>query len=399
MKKLYILLAIITLATACKEDIPLNADSTVGVLCANGIIYSDSDSNYLLITETGMDKARELNTALVELTVNGELVEEISVCDTIPGRYNIKTILHDGDQVRFDIHNLDKHAYFEGVMPKKVENLEVSYDIEKDKTYREYYDDDPAHADMFRFNVSFDDISPEKHYYRLNPVVNCTVSFYDSYSVWFSECYVDHNGHITRYKEKNDNSLTLVMQFVSPKLIYDGELLLTDENFAVDNDFMDGTYNDCHVFKNSRFAGGRCNMKYYEKANLTYSYSSEKGYGTQSVLIPETVEFYHRDSSDLYEYGLLKTYTYIEKVGIETIDEDAFYYYKAINSYRSGTFDYQELTGAIKMHTNVNGGSGNIILTARAEKTFAIYNHVTPKPVYVQLDDEPEPDYIFYKGE
>ncbi|MBQ5550071.1 MAG: hypothetical protein IIT32_03330, partial [Bacteroidales bacterium] len=66
MKKLYILLAIIALATACKEDIPLNADNTVGVLCANGFIYSESDSNYLLITETGLRTASLVNTALVE---------------------------------------------------------------------------------------------------------------------------------------------------------------------------------------------------------------------------------------------------------------------------------------------------------------------------------------------
>ena len=394
MKKIYILLAIITLATACKEDIPLNADNTVGVLCANGFIYTESDSNYLLITETGLQKAVKINDALVELTVNGQLVEEITA-SSIPGRYNIKTILHDGDQVRFDIHKLDKHAYFEGVMPKKVDNFDVTYEIEKDKAYHEYYGDQASYADMFKFNVSFDDISPEKHYYRLYTRNQCTKYGKRRYIDWIPDSFVDEDG-IEWSTVRETYWYEYDTTYISSKLVYEGELLLTDEDFTVENDFMEGIYNDCHIFKNSRFAGGKCNMKFYERTQISYTYDNERSYNHRyTVIIPETVEFHDPDSLDLYEYNSsYATYNCDETVGIESIDEDAYYYFKAINNYRSGTFDYQELTGAIKMHTNVKGGSGNIILTSRITKDIVIYDDVTPKPVLVPRKDYP--DDIYY---
>lgn len=397
MKKLYILLALIALTTACKEDIPLNADNTVGVLCANGFIYSESDSNYLLITETGLRTATIVNTALVELTINGQLVEEISVCDHIPGRYNIKTVIHDGDQVRFDIHNLDKHAYFEGVMPNKVDNFDVTYTIEKDKAYHEWYGEQANYADMFRFDVTFKDLSPEKHYYRLYSRNKTTKAGIHKVIDWVPDSFIDEDGQ--EWTTMRDSIWYLYdTTYIRSKVFYEGELLLTDEDFTVENDFMEGTYNDCHVFKNSRFAGGQCNLKFYERTEIQRTYNSETYDTKYSVIIPSTIEFHDPDSLDLYEnynnpYGI---YNCEETVGIESIDEDAYYYYKAINNYRAGKFDYQEITGAIKMHTNIYGGSGNIILSSRVTKTFTIYKDETPKPVYVPWKDDPN-DILYYK--
>ncbi|MBP5503598.1 MAG: DUF4249 family protein [Bacteroidales bacterium] len=367
MKNLLIILSILTLATACTEDIDLNAKNTVGVLCANGFIYTDSDINFIFVTETGMERATKINDARVELSVNGETKEIVTSADTVAGRYPITTILRDGDKVRFDIYHGNKHAYSEGVMPTKISDFGIDYTIEKDRPYHEYYDEKPYYADMFRFNLNFNDISADKNYYRLYTETNCSKTYQYTYTIY------DRDSTVT----------TQQTDVISAKLNYEGELLLTDEAFKVETEMMDGIDNECHVFKNARFAGGKCNMKYYKIAGLDYSYKDDQY--KPSVIIPETEEFHEEDSSDLNH----TRYYYAETIGIESINEDAYYYYKAVNNYRAGTFDNQEITGSVKMHTNVIGGSGNIVLTSRLLKTIVIYDSITPKPVYVPWGDYP----------
>lgn len=367
MKNLLIILSILTLATACTEDIDLNAKNTVGVLCANGFIYTDSDINFIFVTETGMERATKINDARVELSINGETKEIVTSADTVAGRYPITTILRDGDKVRFDIYHGNKHAYSEGVMPTKISDFGIDYTIEKDRPYYEYYDEKPYYADMFRFNLNFNDISADKNYYRLYTETNCSKTYQYTYTMY------DRDSTVT----------TQQTDVISAKLNYEGELLLTDEAFKVETEMMDGIDNECHVFKNARFAGGKCNMKYYKIAGLDYSYKDDQY--KPSVIIPETEEFHEEDSSDLNH----TKYYYAETIGIESINEDAYYYYKAVNNYRAGTFDNQEITGSVKMHTNVIGGSGNIVLTSRLLKTIVIYDSITPKPVYVPWGDYP----------
>ena len=390
MKKLLIILSILTLATSCKEDIELKATNTVGVLCANGFIFTDSDTNYIFVSETGMQRATKINDARIELSVNGAVKEIITAADTVAGRYPIKTVLHDGDEVRFDIFHGDKHAYSEGVMPTKISDFGVDYTIEKDRPYHEYYDEQPYYADMFRFNLKFNDISSDNNFYRLYTQTKCTKTFQRPFYDQIPVTFVDEND--IEWQSMRDTMYTITeTNNIHTELNYEGELLLTDEAFNVESEFMDGIDNECHVFKNARFAGGKCNMKYYKIAEIDYEYNDNRY--KKSVIIPETVVFHEEDSSDLW----LPTYYYAETVGIESINDDAYYYYKAINNYRAGTFDNQELTGSVKMRSNVTGGSGNIILTSRITKTIVIYDNVTSKPVYVPREEHPDIIYTYKK--
>lgn len=380
MKKLLIILTILTFATSCKEDIELNATNTVGVLCANGFIFTDSDINFVFVSETGMERATKINDARIELSVNGETKEIVTAADTVAGRYPIKTILHDGDKVRFDIYHGNKHAYSEGVMPSKISDFSIEYTIEKDRPYHEYYDEQPNYADMFRFNLNFNDISSGNNYYRLYTMTNCTKTIQRPFYEQIPTIMVDENG--IEWQSLRDTVYTIQETInVYTKINYEGELLLTDEGFNVETELMDGIENSCLVFKNARFAGGKCNMKYYKIADINHIYQNDQS--KMSVIIPETEIFNQQDSSDLSR----TKYYYSETVGIESINEDAYYYFKAINNYNAGTFDNQEITGAVKMHTNVIGGSGNIVLTSRILKTIVIYDSIQPKPVYVPWEE------------
>ena len=65
-----------------------------------------------------------------------------------------------------------------------------------------------------------------------------------------------------------------------------------------------------------------------------------------------------------------------------------------MNGFESGSFDSQELTGAIKMYRNVIGGSGNIVLVARKIKEIKVFDRFKPKPIFIDKDD----DYYIIKN-
>ena len=100
-----------------------------------------------------------------------------------------------------------------------------------------------------------------------------------------------------------------------------------------------------------------------------------------NLLPPETTVIY-----DLADTATINEYNYTEYIGIESIDEDTYYYVKALNGFESGSFDNQELTGAVKMRRNVNGGSGNIALVGRTITKVVIYDHYKPRWVLKERD-------------
>ena len=146
---------------------------------------------------------------------------------------------------------------------------------------------------------------------------------------------------------------------------------------TANNELLDiSTHNYYKIFNNSRFAGGKCNMRVYEKVRFTNLpdayYDTHSSYSL--ALPPATKTIY-----DLADTATISEYNYFEYVGIESIDEDSYYYVKALNGFESGNFDEQELTGAVKMRRNVHGGSGNISLIARNVIKVAVYDHYKPK--------------------
>ena len=384
MKKLIIYFAVLTMANACIEDVPLKIENTVGVLCINGYFYSDSDSNCVYVTTTGTENPHNVTNATVSLSVNGANVETKTQSDSLSGRYYyLKTILKPGDEVRIDAYLGDKHAYYEGVMPKYVNNFEVSSSVVKNKPFLPYYEDRYQNADMICFEVKFDDVSSESNYYRLYANSDCGYyTIYRDYVEVLDTIYFDGEPYISERYEYVD----IPVKFkINSYLYYRDEVLLTDEEFTGADDFMDGIYNNCHVFKNSRFRGGKCNLKFYRKIDFDYDYETGK-----TTFPPDT--YFFTDSSQL---AFNKTYFYTETVGIELYNPDSYYYFKSLNAYDSGVFDNQELTGSVKMRSNVNGGSGNITLVSRVSKQIVFYDNYTPNPVRVEEEDLP--DNIYYK--
>ena len=381
MKKiLYIMLAAVaTIFAACTEDIDLrDIDDTTGILCVNGFLYSDCDSNVLYITKTGITEPKDVNNATVKMFVNGVLTEEKSGADSPSDRcYCLKTKFSSGDVVRVEVDCDGKHVWSEGTVPQCPKDLDVKATFVPDKMYYDDWAEEFEKEDMYRFDVSFTDISAERNYYRLYTKKDAYIlgTRYewnrwelDSVLVeWEGEIYYEYRYKDTTYREDVHISAANTELYINeaPELL--------DEEITANDEFYDGgIYNYYKVFKNSRFAGGKCNLRVFEMGLNGYDYN---------LLPPETTVIY-----DLADTATINEYNYTEYIGIESIDEDTYYYVKALNGFESGSFDNQELTGAVKMRRNVNGGSGNIALVGRTITKVVIYDHYKPRWVLKERD-------------
>ena len=376
MKKIIFLLSALTFfLSSCKEDIELNLESTVGVLCVNGFLYADCDSNVVLVTATGVAEPREISNAGVKMFINGTLAEEKTSADSA-GRYILRKKFFPGDIVKIEVNYGGKTAYREAQVPEYVKDFEAEVTLERDKTYynSEWADFDTE--DMYQIDIKFTDVSAGKNYYRLCLDKYAYTLRYEHERQTISDTiYIDGHEYIS-----NRDTVIYTQQkqvdYNRYRTIINEAPSLCDEEMTTDNDLIDmSVFNYYRVFNNSRFAGGKCSMRVYDICRD----------------VPEETK-YVRSEDDL-EY--LPEYTYIQYVGIETIDEDAYYFLKTLNGFESGSFDSQELTGAIKMYRNVSGGSGNIIFAARKTKAITVFDGFKPTPVF--RDDDDDDDYYYYK--
>jgi hypothetical protein len=383
----YIIAALLLLAASCKEDIDLDITDTTGTLCVNGFLYSDCDTNLLYITKTGVANPENVKNAHVKMFVNGVLTEEKSQADTSIGKYYyLHTKFSEGDLVRIEVDCDGQHVWSESTVPQSPKNLEAKVTFEPKKTYYDIDMEDFQTEDFYRIDLSFSDLSADKNYYRLytNKDVNMrwqeiitepkyeTVydEFYgDTYEQYVGDSVVDYKWH-SYYCPNYELYIR-----ESPELV--------DEEMTANNELLDiSTRNYYKIFTNSRFAGGKCSMKVYEKVQFRTGYDYYYDSSTSDATPPETVTI-----RNLMDTVSITEYNYYEYVGIESIDEDTYFYVKALNGFESGNFDEQELTGAIKMRRNVHGGSGNISLIARTVKKIVVYDHYKPKWVYKEYDD------------
>ena len=379
----YIIAALMLLAVSCKEDIKLDIEDTTGVLCVNGFLYSDCDTNVLYITKTGVMQPQNVNNATVKMFVNGVLTEEKvkSDDDEAGGVYILHTIFKSGDVVKVEVDCGEHHVWNEGTVPQSPKDLDAQVTFEPHKTYYDMESEEYETEDMYRLNISFTDVSSDRNYYRLYTKKDAYVKSYRN--VWYQipdTIYFDGEPY---YGSKDTSYYDYVTFRGSNMELYIRESPeLVDEEMTANNQLLDAsTYNYYKIFTNERFAGGKCNLKVYERVKFGDYYSPSVPPETESVWGLE-------DTLNISEYN------YVEYVGIESIDEGTYYYVKALNGFESGNFSDQELTGAVKMRRNVNGGSGNISLVSRIVKKIVVYDHYKPKWVLRGEDDD---DELYYK--
>ncbi len=378
------------LAASCQEDIDLDVQNTTGILCVNGFLYSDCDSNVLYISKTGISSPKNVLNASVKMYVNGVLAEEKSMSDNqLSNQYSLKTKFQPGDLVRIEVDCDGQHVWSESTAPQTPKDFDAKVTLERGKTYYDIDWEEFKTEDMYRLDVTFSDISADKNYYRL-------YTNKDAYQLrkrkeWMEIYDSTYDAEYGEYFYFASGDTTIILSDTARA--YNSELYiretpeLADEEMTANNQLLDmSTYNYYKIFTNSRFAGGKCNMKVYERVNYGGYYYDDNAYKAP----PETQVIYEDDIDILPEYN------YTEYVGIEVIDEDTYYYVKSLNGFESGNFDEQELTGAVKMRRNVNGGSGNISIVSRVMKTIVVYDHYKPTPILKPRENNDDDNNYYY---
>lgn len=378
------------LAASCTEDIDLDIKDTTGTLCVNGFLYSDCDSNVIYVTKTGVSNTQNVLNASVKMYVNGVLTEEKSKSDNPLGsHYSLKTKFQPGDLVRIEVDCDGQRVWSESTAPQTPKDFDAKVTLERGKTYYDIDWEEFKTEDMYRLDVTFTDLSADKNYYRL-------YTNKDAYQIRYQKerTYILDSIYVEEYNwyEYTSRDTTYFIKDSIPTLnseLYIRETPeLVDEEMTANNQLLDmSTYNYYKIFTNERFAGGKCNLKVYERVNYGGYYYDDNGYKAP----PETQVIY-----DETEIETLPEYNYTEYVGIEAIDEDTYFYVKALNGFESGNFDEQELTGAVKMRRNVHGGSGNISIISRVVKAIVVYDHYKPKPILKPRENN---DENYYYGE
>ena len=381
--------ALMILAASCQEDIDLDVQNTTGILCVNGFLYSDCDSNVLYISKTGVSSPKNVLNASVKMYVNGVLAEEKSMADSkLSNQYSLKTKFQPGDLVRIEVDCDGQHVWSESTAPQTPKDFDAKVTLERGKTYYDIDWEEFKTEDMYRLDVTFSDISADKNYYRLytRKIASLIRISKDVVTVPDSIYKEDWGFYLQTSKDST-------IYYTDTARAYNSELYiretpeLADEEMTANSQLLDmSTINYYKLFTNERFAGGKCNLKVYERVNYGGSYYDDNAYKAP----PETQVIYEDDIDILPEYN------YTEYVGIEVIDEDTYYYVKSLNGFESGNFDEQELTGAVKMRRNVHGGSGNISIVSRVMKTIVVYDHYKPTPILKPRENNDDDNNNYY---
>ena len=378
MKNIFLLffVSFLIFFCSCKEDIEIKMENTTGILCLNGYMYSECDTNLLYVTLTGVSKPKNVNNADIKVFVNGTLTEEKTESEQgLDGRYILKTKFKPGDLVRIEAAYNGQKAWRETEVPAYPKDFNATITPEKNKSYYDVEMEEYKHSDMYRIDISFNDVSNQKNYYRLNlDYISYSIRSNSQHEIIEKTVEIDGDEYVV-YKDTVYYQRDTAYSKGYEDLTYISEAPpLCDEEMTTDNDFMDATYNYYKVFNNSRFVGGKCDLRIYKKTDYQFP--------------PETANVY--DQEDVER---LPQYFYTQYVGVESIDEQAYYFMKSLNGYESGTFDSQELTGAMKMWRNVSGGSGNIVFVSRVMKKIVVYDDYKPTPIFIERDDNGYYDY------
>ncbi len=323
------LAAIMALCAACENNLPLDSNIDNSRLALNGFIDADSLENELLVSLTDDTKPQPVSHAVVEVSVNGEKRAVASELEYPKGTYRFSCKFQPGEKVRIDVTTSDgeHHAYVEETIPQPIEKIE-SAEAKLVKNAQFFTNTGFQEVkDMHQFKLSFTDNGTTTDYYRLG-IKNYTVFKFTQQSIFRDSTMVSY--HYYRPNATNDYICT------GDPIMMEGKTFTpsTDIDFAT----MNNIPNEQGVFNDLLFNGTRCNISVYQ----SYSLYEDK----------------------LYENEYEKTeelYSIYAEVIIYSFTPTAYYYLKAVNFLKSSYYDdNSDLTGPLKLPTNVHGGAGMV---------------------------------------
>ncbi|MBF1435878.1 MAG: DUF4249 domain-containing protein [Prevotella micans] len=301
--------------TSCKNEIDLDRKYLKRTLALNGYINVDSAENVLSVSWTDELQPILITDATMKITVNGQLRQTLTGSNDISKVYRINTPFAPGDRVRIDVVTADGsgHAYVEETVPLPIEKID-ELKVEEVKQVS-YYDNrgEKAKSDMYKISVRFRD-NPQTDFYRLTTTI---------------------------FQTRRNSSLNTLEYFkpisfqgfiaTGDPVMMEGKPITQSSDEAMNAANGGSVVNRYAVFNDLMMGGRDCNISFYISPN---------------EFIPEfRIDLYNL-SADL-------------RVTVCSFSEAAYYYLKSLNLRESEYYDdYKDLTGPIKLPSNVRGGTG-----------------------------------------
>ena len=414
------LLVVAILCAACENELTPNFSNMDGELIINAFLFTDRDTNYVYVSETAQNTPPPVNDATVEMRINGTLVETVDMVTPIiemlvysdttitqvkKGAYRLTKRFGEGDVVRIDVYSNGRHAWAEETAPRKIQNPKADFKLANHSTYEygEY-----ANVTFADFAISLPDISQQAEYYRISAYADyehSTTQWSKYGSYWKSEntdsiCeelrkkydmvvpieFTDDYGYqeVDIYYLYNwetscwNYGRSIDYDYGNDPILSEGEMSKTVDDDSKDQEMLLTNITNKHKVFTDHF---------FNNATAQIHISLELPFG--NIYLPEAV-YSSYDLPRLPDDYLLMsgtTYNMKLKLSIESISENQFYYLKALNVIESENYeDMSQLSGALKIPSNVNGGGGNICLTTSTVIEFNILDNYTRKRI---IEEEP----------
>lgn len=299
--------------TACTNELPFDLAANPPKLAMNAFINADSLHNYVFLNLTGKDQKTHVKGATLEVRINGELTETLRPEEYMDQcRFCINSHFQPGDVIRLDAitDNGEHHAWGETTVPfpiAKIEKIDTcTVDIKSQySSWKE-----------LTFKITITDRKNEDNFYRL-VVESQTYQYF-----WLNL----------------NNKEFWELYLTSQRMICREDVVLTDGNPSSSDDEDNG------LFESVTNLYGVCDDTRFKNSSYTFK-----------VSIPSPVtqgpwytidEFTHRRKADV-------------AVRLLSITESEYYYLKALNVWKSDTWD-EVINEPIKFPSNVHGGTGMV---------------------------------------
>ena len=425
MKTSILSLSIIAiLCAACKNELTPNFDDMDGVLVINAFLHTDRDTNYVYVSETSQSTPPPVNNATVEMRINGTLVESVStvtptiktivnytdttVTKTDQGVYQLTKRFSEGDVVRIDVYSNGRHAWAEETAPRRIQNPTAAFKLANHavSTYGE-----PTTITCADFIINLPDISQDPEYYRISAYADyaCSTTRWEKHGTYYAN-YENTDSICDELRKKY--RMVLPIEFVDDygdKEVDIYYLYLDDSdrwNYGANRDFDYGNDPILSEGEMSKSVNDDSDQEmlltsitnkhkvftdhFFSNSTAEIHISLDLPFG--DLYLPESVYSSHSLSRLPESYLLMSGMTMDTKIklSIESISENQYYYLKALNVVQSENYeDMSQLSGALKIPSNVVGGSGNICVTTSNVLEFTVLDNYSRKRV---VEEEP----IFY---
>ena len=344
MKKILFVLMTAALLAACDNPLEFNPASKADMLIVNGHLTTDEEWHTVYVAVSHTEYVSMVKSGELRCYVNGSLVAKTNALTEIDSNsyyaeqgeyFTFKAPFKAGDVVRIEVDADGFKAWNEQVVPavptvSKVDTVSVRQRSDWGEV-----------DNCYRFDTTLKDVDPEESFFRL--------------AIW------DHSDAVF-YKDDVEIGKTSSERMVS--FFADDDPILNEGHFDAGGFFEIGSSNQYGIITDNMFADASATLKPIVSKTMfgAIEYMDE----ADSVKVSPT--------AIVKVFGISKPY---------------FYYFKALNSLRSGDTDLA--LEDVQIPDNIEGGLGFIGIANPYTASFSLGEYSFPFRFYTG-DDTPVPE-------